>query len=179
MNIEFDLTLDDVEAYSWYHYRHSLTLWKKITLIIFSVIAIGVLFLGILLLLSGEYNSGISGIVIAAFFVTYCYIYSPPRIRYKIRKQAARYYGNSPNDVICKHKVLLSSNGMTDITDMGQSTTQWSLIEKMVSTEKYIFFTITGGLRAHIIPKAIFSDETLLNHFIAEVEQYRKEALAR
>jgi hypothetical protein len=50
------------------------------------------------------------------------------------------------------------------------------MIEKVINQEQFVFLTMTGGMKAHIIPKKAFVDDASFNQFIAESDMFRKTA---
>jgi hypothetical protein len=178
MYTEFDLTMDDVEAYGTY-YVHQSPQYRKILKtrrLVAYLISLVFLLVGIFLLIVGSIFSGIITVIAGIFlFIYYYIIFSPSNLQKRIRKVLMRAYGKSANNIIGKHKLTISPDGVTDVTDMDQTTTKWKMIEHVISTDKHIFLTATNGLNVHIIPKTAFSEDVSLKQFIKESETYQKK----
>lgn len=175
MEIQFDLTIDDIEAYSLYHRRHVVLPNNRnvVAKYIFAFLGVIWFFIGIDLWFSGHIISAIILYASILFVVIYIsYLSSSSRNKKKIRKEIMRCYGNGRNDVLGKHDFSISPDGLKETFDLGQSNLKWKLIENIISTDKHIFLTMVGGLKAFIIPKTAFPDDTRMKQFIAQLEEY-------
>ena len=184
VNVEFNLTLDDVEAFNLYYRKNILQPLNQsrnmVTKLIFVLLFVVWIFITLDLWFSGHIISGIILIASIIFVIAYFSILNSNRnIRKRIRKELSRCYGNGENDILGKHNFSISPEVITDVTDVSQSTAKWEIIENVVSTDKCIFLTMTGSTRALIIPKRAFHDETSFKKFIIEAEEYRTKATVK
>jgi hypothetical protein len=179
--IEFELSLDDVETYNLYYLRNVL---KPLIRNRNRIVRIGFGFLfaiWIFIILDVWFSEHIiTAIIMIASIILVIgysmYLNTSTYIRKRIKEDLTRWYGHGKNDVIGRHKLSVSDDGINDLVEIGQSSVSWEAIEEVISTDKYIFLTMTGGSKAIIIPKSAFSDDTSLNNFIAKSEEYHNKA---
>lgn len=172
-NIQYELNLDDLKAYLAYQYvkNPKVIRSQKLMLRICLPLSIFCLIMAILLAFSAKdiFLSIIVGIIaISGIFYSIYFVKFMLRI---INQAANRTYGQKPSRVIGKHWLLISSDGMTDVTDIGQSTTRWNGIDWFASNEKYLFLVVRGS-NFYIIPKNAFSNESSFNQFVETAKSY-------
>lgn len=78
--------------------------------------------------------------------------------------------GNNEN-IFIKRKITLSSQGILEISAIGETNIAWEKVEKVEETDEYIYIYISS-ISAHIIPKRVFKDENEKQMFIKEIKKY-------
>lgn len=179
MEIQYDLNLEDVEAFNLYYRRH-VFIPNNRNMIAKYILSFLIVIWGFIILdlwFSGHIASATILTATIIFLLVYIsYLNSAPRINKRIQKETLRCYGKGQNDVIGRHNFSISPDGITSFNKMYQSMVNWGVIENVISTDKQIFLTMTGGLRAFIIPKTAFSDDMRMKQFISQAEEYCKQA---
>ncbi|MBN1191830.1 MAG: YcxB family protein [Dehalococcoidales bacterium] len=176
MKVEFNLNLDDLETYNLYYLKHVPRYIDRDRNRLIAYLLAGIfIVVGIFSLVFSDIPTGII-VIVGGILLLFYYVYrfSTARLRRIVRQELNRAYGKGPNDVIGKHILTISPDGITDITDMGESITHWRMIEKVIDQEQFIFLTMIGGMKAHIIPKKAFMDDASLNQFLAESGTFQK-----
>jgi hypothetical protein len=80
-------------------------------------------------------------------------------------------YGQYTSILIGKHKVSVSSSGLTDARKDGGLKISWGNIERITSSKKYLFFAIKGSAPI-IAPKRAFTNDGEFNEFIKLAKAY-------
>jgi hypothetical protein len=181
MNVEYEITKDDLIAFNLYHFRNSPNarrqyfrvwlLFPCVWLLIW--ITIGVLaslkrgeglqtFLDLLPLLSG---------------VPFYLLYYPWSYRRRVRKIVEDMLSEGQNRTLfCRHRLTISPDGVADFGEFDQYTTTWPAVEKTAVSENY-FYIYTNALAAIIIPSRSFASSAEFEEFMREAKEYHTTAM--
>ena len=182
MNVEYELTKDDLSAFNLYHHFHSPTARRQyfrswfLPAAIWLLVCTGVwyvagresgtpmrTFLGLLPLFSG-----------APFYL----IYFPWAYRRMFRKIVAGMVSEGQNrGLFSLHHVTISPEGVTDASEFGQSSTFWRAVERVASNDNYAF-VYTNALAAIIVPRRAFAAPTEFEEFVRRATDYHEKTLA-
>lgn len=177
MNVAFELTSNDVLSFYYYNYEQSPTLGKARKLIrralLFSV-AVELLAAAILLVVFGrDYLSFVVVLGLFAVLTLLYYFFAPLLGRKSIKGLVARDYGHGKDKLTGKNKLTITPDAVTNVTEMGKSTTRWDAIEWIASTDQYLFMTVRGS-GPFIVPKRAFTDEQEFKKFIDTAKTYHQ-----
>jgi hypothetical protein len=96
----------------------------------------------------------------------------PIYYRWSVERTTRKLYAEGQNKgALGNHLVSLDSEGVLEISDVGESRTAWSGIEKVEENEAYIFL-YTGSLQAHVIPKQAFLSGSEAAEFLQLARSY-------
>ena len=70
------------------------------------------------------------------------------------------------------HIIAIAPDSITEISEVGESRTAWSGVEKVEENEEYIFL-YTGSLIAHVIPKRAFISQDEASKFFQQARAYQ------
>ena len=175
MNIEYQNTAEDLLHLNLYHFQQSPVYRRKRVLYQFSfpvILVVGVL----ILVLIPSINVSPLLILPIGFVVVFWIVYMPRVLRRNVTKQVEKMYLEGRVDnTICKHKLLLTPETITDKTDFGKIETPWSDVQRIVMTDRYVYIYISEIL-AHIVPRNIFSSDEKCKEFIETIKRYCERA---
>jgi hypothetical protein len=159
MEIEYELTPDDLYAFQWRAVfasrrgrratRTVYLLWLLAVLLIAAVPAIGPDGFAIS-------RMNFSFLVIAlpiVFLVQWCLE------RWLIRRAILQLLKDEKpgRGQLGKHRMVVSKDGLIESTAVGESRTSWAGVDRIEQNGEYIFI-YTSAAAAHIIPKRAFKD---------------------
>jgi hypothetical protein len=170
MQIHYQLTLEDVLAFNWYHIRNSKRLrrgyyFNQACVILGALVAT-------MFWSKGSFSLRLLVFLIAAAvgMVLYHLYYE-----WWIRHSSKKLYAEGQNKgVLGNHILAIDSEGVLEISDVGESRTMWSGIEKIEENDQYVFIYV-GALQAHIIPKRAFMSENEAARFSQLAQTHQAE----
>jgi hypothetical protein len=170
MQVQYQLNLDDVVAFNLYHFSRSKEAQRRIRL----NQLLGIIFVLFIALMWPRWGLGLR----TFFFIGYSLFLLlgyPAYYRWFVKRNAQKTYSEGQNKgVLGNHIIALDSDGVIEISDVGETRTTWSGVEKIEANDKYIFL-YTGSLMAHIIPRRAFLNEVEAYEFIQMAQQYLSE----
>jgi predicted MPP superfamily phosphohydrolase len=95
-----------------------------------------------------------------------------------LRKTALKIISRDKTGTIGKHKLSISSTGIIDVTETGETTTHWDTVESLATTNKY-FFTIIRASNSHIVPRRSFPDKEDFRKFAETATAYYQASLTQ
>jgi hypothetical protein len=167
MQVQYQLTIDDLVAFNLHHTRTSQASRRRIR----RSQVYGVITVLIVVLLWPRWGLGLR----AAFFVGYSLFLLfgfPAYYRWSVRRNAKKLYsGGGDKGALGNHIVSIDEGGVTEVSDVGDSRTTWGGIEKVEEDEAYIF-VYTGSVQAHVIPKRAFLSDDEAAEFLETAKAY-------
>jgi len=88
---------------------------------------------------------------------------------YSVRKLASE---GKNKGILGSHTIIISEEGLQEITEVSESRSIWSGIERIEENEEYIFVYI-GAYQAHVIPKRDFASKEDAKEFAEQARLYR------
>ena len=176
MEVEYELTFDDLYAFQWRAIfasprgrratRKVYLLWLLAVLLISIVPAIGA---------DGFAISRVNFtfLVIAFPIVVLAQWYLERRL---MRRAILRLLKEEKpgRGLIGKHRMVVSEDGLFERTAVGESRTSWAGVDRIEQNPEYIFI-YTSPVAAHVIPKRAFRDMQEAEGFY-HLSKIRKEA---
>lgn len=173
MNIEYRNTAEDLLHLNLYHFQQSPALRRKRFLFRFGfpiVLVIGIIILKL------TANISILIMLPVGFVIVFWVAYMPRVLRSNVTKQVKKLYNKDlVKDTVCKHRLSLTPDGITDNTELKKIKTPWADVHKMVVTDRYLFIYIAEE-SAYIIPKTVFPNKSKCDEFIETAKQYTERA---
>jgi hypothetical protein len=178
MEVEYELTLDDLYAFQW-RAAYSSAIARRAR---YKVYACSFLALILFSLLS---SFGTGGFVISRvnlyFLVVACpavllaYFFLERRMTRRLILQLLKKEKPDKGQ-LGRHKVVLSEGEVVESTAVGESRTSWAGVDRIEQNPDYIFL-YTSPAGAHIIPKRAFRDRQEAEGFY-QLSRISKEAAA-
>lgn len=180
MEIEYELTLDDLLEYNVYHWQHSPSIRRSLTIGhcgLAVVIACITIYLGYP---NFKYQTSLTlkllpmlpGVIIVVcdllFFEKVFWLRS--------RKNAERLYKEGKlKDTIGKKYLTLTQDEIIGKSTSSEIKTKWSGVEKVVDTDRQILIYF-AALNAYLIPKRTFPDKAKCSEFIETAKKFHADA---
>jgi hypothetical protein len=182
MTTEYEITRDDLSAFSLYHHLHSPTARRQYLRSWF-IPALMLLFacLGIWYLADRERGTPLRTFLdlLPLFSVVPLYLLCFPwAYRRRIRKIIAGMASEGHNrGLFSRRRVAISPEGITDASDLRQSSTAWRAVERIAMNGDYAFVYVSA-LSAIIVPQRAFASPTGFEEFVRTARSYHEKAVA-
>lgn len=177
--IQYEIDADDLIAFYAYNqeYNPKVKHLRRRLFIISIVCALSLIIVAIVTIIFT--NVGVIFGIILGFLGVYCLviaIFVGTTLGYKIFKRSLiKQYQKKysmPNRITGKHKLSISSDGIVDVNDVGQNTTNWNGIGWVASNGKYLVLTGADNSIVNIVPSRAFSNEISFNQFVETAKSY-------
>jgi YcxB-like protein len=157
MEIEYELTLDDLYAFQWRavfvsprgrRARRTVYLLWVLAVLLFAIVP----------------AIGADGFVISRISFTFIVIAIPIvflfqwcQERWLVRRAIRQLLEDEKpgRGQLGKHRIIVSENGVSESTVVGESRTSWAGVDRVEQNQDYIFI-YTAPAAAHLIPKRAF-----------------------
>ncbi|PIC70334.1 hypothetical protein CSV77_09670 [Sporosarcina sp. P16b] len=163
MEIQYDLTEQDVVAFNLYHVKtskvgkNSLQWQRYISPLIFLLFAY---FLSV-------FTDMAKGPLFATFGVTAILwvIFYPKYFYFHITRQVSKMLRGGKNEgLVGEHSMKMNKTGIIDQTAVGETNVQWAGVKQLIEDTDY-FYIYTSTVSAYIIPKRdVYSVEGLKSY---------------
>ena len=168
MDIEYEISTDDLLAFHLYQNEQSLALrgcrWG-FQLIIGLITAAG----SVIYFMLRDYLMASVWLVAAVLLV----VLAPRVLRGSIKRQIVRLYRlGKYRGSIGKHRISLTPEAMVNSTEESKARVLWRDVEKIAATDEHLFL-YTSAETAIVVPKRAFSDEAEWAEFVKTARQYR------
>jgi hypothetical protein len=168
MEIGYEVTLDDLIAFTLYHHEHSPAMRRSLLFLRFKLPMVGLL---IFFLPPWSLDSILGGMVLFPLFYILWIFCIPFFYRYGIKMRTRNLHREGSNKgILGQHHIDLSPVSVTERTEFGEQITRWDAVERIVSTANYIFIYI-GSMSGHVIPKRAFLNEDAAQQFLHQARE--------
>jgi len=154
MKIVYDVSLDDMVEFQYFHILNSPAGKKMLTegqwweSILFLGFTLGVSWA--LLSTFWFWNAAVPVIVVAAYMLHRRF---PQRAEQRIREHALAMVTEGDNSgILGRHEMVLTEDGIEEKTEVGGQSNDWGSIDRIV-TDGDTTYIYVGPLWAHILPK--------------------------
>jgi len=174
MKIEYEIDMNDIMQFQKYHLNNSQQMKKQILAV---RLFIPIIIIGIFIAFKIGSESIIDLIknyyMLFVVMILWFFLY-PIIAKSSIFRLGKKYYLEGKNkEVLCKHKITIGKNKITEETKNSKNEHTWDGIEKIVYTNDYIFI-YTSALTAHVVPIRVFKNEDEKNKFINALKEYKQ-----
>jgi YcxB-like protein len=176
MEVEYELTLEDISAFHAYYRRHAPASHRRIdpivgVVILISCILYGLALLTVLALGVGSFWVPIligawAGALIASIFDTWHFKWMASRMSRK-----ALEYGRDAEKVLGWCRVILDPQGIHVTSQFSTCLYLWNGIEKIATTDEHLFIYVTTG-SAQVVPLRAFADGRAFDSFVDMAKRY-------
>ena len=167
MQVDFDISMDDLATFNQYHGMHQSRMAKCSYWV--SIAILPAMSLLILYLLTPENPTLLYWVV--CFLVPLALLFYSPRLYQSgLRKMMIRAMISGDNrGTFGHHTISIDENGLNERTEVNNSHWSWFGIETIEQTDDYIYIYISS-LMAHIIPKRAFTNAEQADEFFSSAE---------
>jgi hypothetical protein len=159
MEIEYELTLDDLVAFNKYHYKHSRAYrrqWLRGWLLPAAIIL-----LPWLALAGSTWSAGRSAMALWPLAIgapLYLALY-PLLVRRQFGRLVPAFLKEGDNNTLLgKHRLAIGPNGLRTVNEHHESTVRWSGVERIAQDDDYLFVYVSA-MSAYIVPRCAFSSD--------------------
>ena len=182
MTAEYEITKEDLSTFNLYHHRHSPTARRHYLRSWFLPAFIWLLaFSGIWYLADSERNTPLQtflDLLPLFIFVPFYLLYFPWAYRRKLRKIVAGMVSEGQNrGLFSRHRVTISPEGVTDSSELGQTSTAWRAVERVVVADEHAYI-YTNALAAIIVPRRAFAGPSEFDEFVRTARGHHQKAVA-
>lgn len=150
MLIEYNVTIDDLVAFSLFHNKHSATV-RRMNIIWGVVLPAGFfIFFCFLGLYKHEWGSPLFGLIAGGLLILWILAGRRKRLEKIVRKLLSE---GSNNKSIGKHKLELTDTGLVEKSEYEETKIVWEALDRIGFTTDYTFI-FTGPARGILIPHA-------------------------
>lgn len=180
--IQYEIDANDLTTFYVYNLRNNPKFKWFRTLMSWSWIGIGIIFLILAIVADPLLKTGIFIAIIAGLLGLYCLFWGifffKISNKFLLTKIYARMYAK-PNRIAGHHRVSINSDGITDINDVGQNITHWNGIQWFANTDKYLFLASHDNSIINVVPMRAFTDENSFNQFVETASYYYENTKAK
>lgn len=169
MNIRYTTDLDDIQAFLQYSIRNNPVVLRQ--RIVFALCFTSIfLFIGIHM--ARRDGSAIPLVIFAILGLMFLFLFWKYFGKVPQNRLRKLYPMNENKGLFCEHSLELTDSGVTETSPVGQQSTTFAGIHRVVNTPTHAFIFI-GSNMAHVIPlKKLLEGD--LNAFIAQLETKMK-----
>ncbi len=174
VEVEYELNVEDEVAFRLYNYTYSRKLLRYMYL---TACLSEILVATVLVVASGRPHFAFvfALSVLAALTLVY-YLVSTSIFRKRLRWTVIRDNGERPSKLLGRQRLSVNAESVSEITPAGKSITRWNTVERVASTDQYIFIKVRGSV-PYIVPRRAFASEEEFNQFIGTVKAYHQAAM--
>jgi YcxB-like protein len=176
MRIVYENTLEDIAAFSRYHYDNSPAIRRlRLYLLGIALVAGALCSVAVLRLLGGDTLATWLSATLAATIVGIMLVAVPKRWSSWFwnsygRRYIARAYSEGRNRALFgRHELQFSEDGVSERTEVGELNLRWSAIERIQCTDDYTFIYVSA-VSALVLPRARVTEGDY-GGFIADLER--------
>ena len=180
MIVEYEITQEDLSAFSFYHHFRSpcaMRQYRRSWLLPPFLWLLG--FVGIWYLVDRERGTPFRtflALLPLFSFVPFYLLYFPWSYRRRVRKIIHGMMNEGHNrGLFTRHRVATSLDGIADATDVGHSSIAWRAVERVVRNDQYAFVYL-NAFAAIIVPRRAFSTPEQFEEFIRVVNDHHERA---
>lgn len=182
MTADYEITKEDLSAFTLYHHRHSPTARRHylrswiLPAIIWLLVCIGLwhladrqrgtplrTFVDLLPLFGG----------VPVYLLCFPWAY-----RRKLRKIVASMVSEGQNrGVFSRHRVTLSPEGVTESGEYGATSAAWCAVERVAVSDAHAYI-YTSALAAIIVPQRAFAGPAQFDEFVRIAQRYHEKGKA-
>ncbi|MBN1160911.1 MAG: YcxB family protein [Dehalococcoidales bacterium] len=118
-------------------------------------------------------------ILVAIAALAFLWLIISPYFSKKVLKDGIlNKYSQRQKILTGKHNFSINPNMIIDNSEMGDSKTYWGAVERIESTNQYLFL-LTQGSGPYIVPRKAFSDDSSFKQFIDLVTLYHQTSIGK
>jgi hypothetical protein len=168
MQVDYQIGLDDIGAFSLHHARTSKLSRRRLR----STQILGIFSLVVLVMVWPGWDN-VDRIVFFIVMALFWLVGYPFYYRWAIKRNIRKIYSQTESrNVIGEHTIAIEPEYVIEKSPIGESRTAWSGIEKIQSDGQYIYVYV-GPLYAFVIPKRAFKTGEDAEAFLQQAQAYR------
>jgi hypothetical protein len=180
-NIDYEINLDDIKAYLTLNYDDNPKIKQSRKRMFRLILPMGIL---VIILAVTNYfmdkESPLFAVIIGiiGIFCVLLSLFLIKIVRGAVVLLPLIVFRQRPNKAAGNHKLTISADAVNDISEVGESTTNWKGISWFNSNNKYLFLSVHGG-DFYIIPRRAFPDDASFMQFIDTAQEYYRAATVK
>ena len=149
VKILYENNLEDLVAFSRYHFDHSPTL-RRTKMVLLWVLPLCILLVFVFLaLLEGSLGMAVAGVTLAGLFA----LVVPWHYRFSYERQVRKRYSEGSNKgMFCEHELEVTERDLIERTPFGEQRVRLQSIEKVITHDGYTFIFVSA-MSGHVIPQ--------------------------
>ena len=158
MSIEFEVARRHLLAANWLVARrrpHLLVVW----LVVVAILAV-----------PGFFVRGTLGWAIVSYLVFFATLVVGMTVLLSALTVASLFIYRRNDGFLCKHRIVLSPEGLTESTHLNRTLHRWATIQDILVDGSVIVFSL--GWTVHVIPRSAFPDSRSVDEFLALARQH-------
>jgi len=177
MEVEFDLTLEDLVAFNEYHCAHSPTIQAQFRRGWWSFPVMVIIGWLVLAAYSGQFAQFASDHWFWLLSVPFWLFWFPWRWHGHQRKNALGLLNEGENvGVIGRQRITITPEAVMQSNAYREVRTRWEVVEKIVRTDHHVFIYVSA-LSAHILPRRAFLTDGEFLKFVGEALHFHDAKL--
>ena len=165
--------MDDLVAFHLYNSEHSAS-FRRGRLLLQLVVGLMTAASSTIYFVAGDYLKAVVWLVAGLLLVAVV----PRSFRWSVERQALKVYRRSQKKgLVGVHRLSLAPEAMVHTSEREESRVVWSGVERVVSSDEYVFI-YTSAATATVVPKRAFSDDAECAEFIETARQYLAPTVA-
>lgn len=177
LRVDYELTLDDLVEFNFYHFNHSAAYRRRLWLM--RILALTVALVVTLGLFAGvrDWTGALAFLLVPGIFVIFLvYATLPSRRKASLRSTLEGMFREGRNaNLFSLHRVWISPTGIRRISRYTDTTYQWPVVEKIVATEQGVYI-YDSAASAILVPRSAFADQGDFDRFVETARQFWQAA---
>jgi len=177
MQVQFDVTLDDILAFNRYCIQRSPMYQRAYRTLLISMPLLFVL-LAAVMTLAANSPPWFMWLLVVAMLVAWPVVF-PRRYWKSLDEFVINTMKTSPNrSMLGKHTLSLSERGLHSSSEVDESSMSWFGVERIEQDDQCIYLFI-GATAAHVIPKRAFANAEQATEFHRTAKAFLEQAQAQ
>jgi hypothetical protein len=162
VTVQCENTMDDILAFNVYHYRHSPGARREMLLCRYGF--------PVLMLLGVMALTDFTGLppwlmALSVWPLVAWVVLLPIFFRWYLKIACRRFLREGRNNHMVGERTLeLRPDSIVEITEVGESKTKWTGVERIVKTDDFVF-VYNSAVTAYVAPKRAFETEEMFDPF--------------
>ncbi|HXT59738.1 MAG TPA: YcxB family protein [Pirellulales bacterium] len=175
--VVYELDIEDMIAFSLHHHNTSAVARsaRRRSTILFLVVAAGCGLAGLGGIGNNDTGATILCLSAAGAFALLPFVFRP-LVRRQMRRSLVNLFREGSNRALLgTRRLRLLPSGITDSSELIETTAKWAAVEKIETNEEYACLYI-AAVRAFLVPRRAFGDEAQFLSFVELARRYRQQA---
>jgi hypothetical protein len=179
MDIEFNVSLADIEAFNIYMYNRSPIVNKKwrrnivITLVCATLMLVMLIWNG--LVRHVPLIPSIPWVVLFAALLVYAFNQKNLTLKRELKRIREIYSKNGSS--LGKQKYRISPQSINYTNGSGDFNVKWDFFSEVIGTPDYIYIVTSNNNSDLIIPRNAVADDSSFNQLYSTIKQYHQDAI--
>jgi len=175
MELQYEITLDDLVTFNKYHIRHSPTCRRSYW---WNLVGMIVAFVLVAVLVGALYGTPIATAIHLAILLPLSWPLWHLIYRVTVARRLRKLYREGENRGLAGiHLIRIDAEGLAGTSQAGESKLKWVIVERIVEDNNHLYIYVSA-VSAIVIPKRAFQDEHHIQAFRDEARRLKAEGQA-